>query len=209
MSENETEIVLGNKQLAGIFMVVAVLLGVAFTAGYMVRDRTVKKQAIAAASTEPSPNAAAETASPSKDVPAPGGQTHVVGSDDNGVVRPQGTTPEAPDDGASPLGSRRKKEIAKAAELKAAKQDAPGEDPEDFHPRAGRYLQVVAVSKDEAEAVADVLHKKGFKAHAVPKPGSAKIFRVIIGPVRDAGDLSNTRDALRKTGFREVIVQTY
>jgi cell division septation protein DedD len=65
------------------------------------------------------------------------------------------------------------------------------------------------VSRSEADAVADVLTKKGFQAHSVPKPGSANIYRVLIGPVRDAGDLSSTRDALRKTGFREVIVQRY
>jgi cell division septation protein DedD len=68
---------------------------------------------------------------------------------------------------------------------------------------------VVALSRSEAEGLADVLHKKGFRAHAVPKPGNASVYRVIVGPIRDAGDLSSTRDALRKTGFREVIVQRY
>jgi cell division protein FtsN len=57
--------------------------------------------------------------------------------------------------------------------------------------------------------VSEVLHAKGFAAHAVPKPGNPKIYRVLIGPVRDAGDLSTTREALRQTGFREVIVQKY
>jgi cell division septation protein DedD len=70
-------------------------------------------------------------------------------------------------------------------------------------------LQVAAVGRDEAEAIADVLQRKHFRAHAVPKPGSARLFRVLIGPVRDAADLSSTRDALRKTGFGEVIVQKY
>jgi cell division septation protein DedD len=66
------------------------------------------------------------------------------------------------------------------------------------------------VERDEAEAIADVLRKKGFRAHAVPKPGSNKLYRVIVGPVRDAGDLRSTRDALHNTaGFREVIVQRY
>jgi hypothetical protein len=32
---------------------------------------------------------------------------------------------------------------------------------------------------------------------------------VLIGPIRDTADLSSTRDSLRKTGFREVIVQKY
>ena len=78
-----------------------------------------------------------------------------------------------------------------------------------YVPHSGsQYLQVAAVGRDEAEAVSDVLRKRGFHAHAVPKPGNEKLYRVIIGPVKDAGDLSSTRDALRKT-FREVIVQRY
>jgi len=79
-----------------------------------------------------------------------------------------------------------------------------------FTPERGQtFLQVAAVGPDEAEAIADVLHKKGFRAHAVPKPGNPKFFRVLIGPIRDTADLSSTRDSLRKTGFREVIVQKY
>jgi cell division septation protein DedD len=72
-----------------------------------------------------------------------------------------------------------------------------------------QFLQVAAVARDQALGVADVLHAKGFRAHAVPKPGDPKLYRVLIGPLRDAGDLSTTRDALRTIGFREVIVQKY
>jgi cell division septation protein DedD len=58
-------------------------------------------------------------------------------------------------------------------------------------------------------AVAAVLRRKGFHAHAVPKPGDGTLYRVIVGPIRDAGELSSTRDLLRKTGFGQVIVQHY
>jgi cell division protein FtsN len=54
-----------------------------------------------------------------------------------------------------------------------------------------------------------VLNKKGFHAHSVPKPGSTTIYRVLIGPIRDTGELSSTRDQLRSNGFRDVIVQRY
>lgn len=207
MSEHETEIILGNKQLAGIFVVVAVLLGVAFTAGYMVRDRALKKPASTTETVEPVASQSSGSATGS--APASGGQTHMVGSDESGLANPAvkgaGTSPEQ-----SPLGARRKKSSISDQGAKGnSSPPVSDESADDFHPKAGRYLQVAAVNKDEAETVADVLHKKGFKAHAVPKPGSAKIFRVIVGPARDAGDLASTRDALRKTGFREVIVQTY
>ncbi len=79
-----------------------------------------------------------------------------------------------------------------------------------FAPQSGQeFLQVTAVPYDHALAVAAVLRKKGFHAHAVPKPGGANLYRVIVGPIHDAGELSSTRDSLRKTGFSQVIVQHY
>lgn len=42
-SDSETEILLGNKQLIGIFFVLAVLVGVAFYGGYMVGRGTAEK----------------------------------------------------------------------------------------------------------------------------------------------------------------------
>ena len=79
-----------------------------------------------------------------------------------------------------------------------------------FAPQSGQeFLQVAAVPRDHALAVASVLRKKGFQAHAVPKPGDANLYRVIVGPIRSAGDLSSTRDSLRKTGFSQVIVQHF
>jgi cell division protein FtsN len=43
----------------------------------------------------------------------------------------------------------------------------------------------------------------------VAKPGNLGLYRVLVGPVKDTADLSSTRDELRKTGFRDVIVQRY
>lgn len=204
-SDSETEILLGNKQLVGIFVVVAVLLGVAFTAGYMVGHNGSLKKPVQTASDLPAA-APADTSNTAANK-AEGGQTHTVGSDDNGPLR--STAPEtSAQSSATPLGVR--KPEGKTESKAAVPPATPADDNENYSPRANaKYLQVAAVNKDEAQAVADVLHRKGFRAHAVPKPGNAKIYRVIIGPLRDAGDLSNTRDALRKTGFREVIVQTY
>src|SRR5947209_18287468 len=70
--ENETEILLGNKQLLGIFLVVAVLLGISFTGGYMAGRGSSKKAALAV---EPAATEAthAETGT--------GGQTHTVPPD--------------------------------------------------------------------------------------------------------------------------------
>lgn len=204
-SDSETEILLGNKQLAGIFFVVAALLGIAFYGGYMVgRAGSGNK----AAATNPP---AVRTAAPST-AAASGGETHSFPSDtasptpapDQSASKPVDT---ASPDAEPPLGSPRRKQ-AQAAPAASVDTVANGTSAA-FTPQAGeQFLQVAAVGKDEAEGVADVLQRKGFLAHAVPKPGT-KLYRVLIGPLKDAADLSSTRDALRRTGFREVIVQRY
>ena len=195
-SESETEILLGNKQLLGIFFVVAVLLGVAFYGGYVVgRGAAAPKTTSAAASPAPDQTATTPTS-------GTGGETHSVPAEVAAPSEPAPTASEtAPPSSEPPLGSPKRKNIENAASTSSA---------EPFTPRGGQtFLQVTAVGRDEAVAIADVLQKKGFRAHAVPKPGSTKLFRVLVGPVHDAADLSSTRDSLRKTGFREVIVQHY
>ncbi len=205
-SESETEILLGNKQLLGIFFVVAILLGIAFYGGYMVGRGPTTKKGIAAATGETAPAAnrnatAGETHSFPADTNTPGDQNATAGTAE---ARRPASSEAAAQAEQPPLGSPQRKE---------ATRPPSGSDSaayEGFAPQAGEeFLQVAAVTKDEAVAVADVLHKKGFSAHAVPKPSNPKIYRVLIGPIRDAGDLSSTRDALRRTGFREVIVQRY
>ena len=206
-SESETEILLGNKHLLGIFFVVAILLGVAFTGGYMVgRNSAEKRPATVSAGT---PDAAATATNPSSL------ETH-------SIPPPAGSTAE-PSSGASPETSSRKtnSHVAEAAPQQdvplgstkrkpAAAPVAESSPASGYLPQSGQtFLQVVAVGRNEADGIADVLNKKGFHAHSVAKPGSATIYRVLIGPIRDTADLSSTREALRNTGFRDVIVQHY
>ncbi|MGC2658309.1 MAG: SPOR domain-containing protein [Bryobacteraceae bacterium] len=214
-SESETEILLGNKQLLGIFFVIAVLLGIAFTGGYMVGRGSGDKKA--AAVILPAGPTTPVTRNP------PAGETHSVGAAPNpDESQPVGAADQPVDIPATgkgvastedaPLGSPRRKEHE--AKTEAREQEPVPVNTDSgaaWAPEPGQtFLQVAATTRDEAEAVADVLQKKGFRAHAVPKPGNPKLYRILIGPVRDAGDLSNTREALRdKAGFREVIVQKY
>jgi cell division septation protein DedD len=197
-NESETEILLGNKQLLGIFFVVAILLGVAFTGGYMVGRSAVEKAPDAR-----TPSARSTSAAETHAVPADSS------ADDHSTASSTGSAPQSPDSTeakAAPLNTR----PLGSPPAGRSKTVAPPATADSFTPERGQtFLQVAAVGRDEAEAIADVLHKKGFRAHAVPKPGSSKFYRVLIGPIRDTADLSSTRDSLRKTGFREVIVQKY
>ena len=212
-SDGETEIVLGNKRLLGIFFVVVILLGVAFTAGYKVGQGS-KKSGLAS----PDTTAASSNGGETHGFPPEGSSNPPPASSSNTGVpsQPESAPPPTPEPGqqeGAPLGSPTPAKVPAAPKVSHPK---PSEEPESpaaatgFAPQSGQiFLQVAAVSRDEALAVAEVLRKKGFPAHAVPRPGGGKLYRVIIGPTRDASDLNNTRGALRNAGFREIFVQHY
>jgi cell division protein FtsN len=215
--DGEKEILLGNKQLLGIFFLLAILFCVFFTAGYMVGRSTGEKKpaepAVEAKSTQ------AETAN------ANGGETHAVSPDpapassdpasDSALQKPSASTRDdapaaresAKDSSPEPLGSRKKPKPQKA-ELTRSEEEREPPHPPAALASAGHntYLQVAALGRADAEAVAKVLNKKGFRARIAPKPGT-QYYRVLVGPVRDAGELNSTRDALKNKGFREVFVQ--
>lgn len=210
--DNETEILLGNKQLLGIFFVVAILLGVAFYGGYMVGKAAPEKKIAPAGPTQETASSAA-TASVGT-----GGVTKTLPGDSTAAPNPTAALDPPESSPEPPLGTPKSKkpqppsqpEPPRTADTAQTSATVGAKASSSFTPEPGQeFLQVAAVERDEALAVADVLHAKGFHAHAVQKPGNPKIYRVLIGPVRDATDLSTTRDALRNTGFREVIVQKY
>ncbi|HXE13472.1 MAG TPA: SPOR domain-containing protein [Bryobacteraceae bacterium] len=198
-SESETEILLGNKQLLGIFFLVAVLIGVAFGGGYMLGrgagDKGEKK--LETATVPAKDPASGGTANP------PGGETRTVSPSDSAITDANAATADQMD---QPLGSPKHK----PAQAGQAEEAAPTATPVSFTPQSGQeFLQVAAVPRGEASGISEVLRKKGFPAHTVPVPGNTKLYRVIVGPIRDVGDLSSTREQLRKTGFGKVIVQKY
>src|SRR4051794_34449085 len=85
-NERESEILLGNKQLLGIFFAVALLLGVAFYGGYMVGRRSSGKKASAVAGT------AVPATANSQNVTA--GETHTI----------PGESPGSAEESKHPLG---------------------------------------------------------------------------------------------------------
>jgi cell division septation protein DedD len=224
-SENETEILLGNRHLLAIFFVLAVLLGIAFTGGYMVgRNGADKKpNTLSAAATDPTASTSSTSmethalspAADSNDAPPAGDQTHTVAPPSGPPDVLQVPIKEDP-----PLGTPKKERDAEegaassSAKPSAAQKASPApprsQASERFSPQGGQtFLQVAAVGHTEANALADVLSGKGFHAHAVAKPGANDVYRVLIGPMRDTSDLSSTRDSLRNAGFTKIFVQKY
>jgi cell division septation protein DedD len=211
--ENESEILLGNKQLLAIFFVIAFLLFVAFTGGYMVgRGSPDKKPLIAAAPViENQPKDSGLETHPVGPAPEDAANEPKAASRRSAKPNPEVEAPEEQDQ--PPLGTPKRKGKGKVTAAKQQPEAPPvSNTPEEYLPQTGQmFLQVVALQRDDAYGVTEVLAKKGFRAHAVPKPGSGgKVYRVLVGPIRDTSELSATREALRKNaGFQDIILQHY
>jgi cell division protein FtsN len=218
-SENETEILLGNRHLLAIFFVLAVLLGIAFTGGYMVgRNSSDKKPpAISASAVDPTA-ATTATSLETHALPPASDNTDAASSEQPHTVQPPPPEPvPAPSKEETPLGTPKKQPAPEdqpaSVKVPAAKPTPPlpqaKPDPTFAGPQSGQtFLQVGAMGHTEANGLAAALSKKGFRAHAVAKPGTS-VYRVLIGPIGDTSDLSTTRDSLRNAGFTKIFVQKY
>jgi cell division septation protein DedD len=72
-------------------------------------------------------------------------------------------------------------------------------------PEAGRtYLQVVSVAKPQAEALAEVLAKRGFRAFVAPGPDE-RTFRVLVGPAADLSDVGKLKSELEAVGMKPFV----
>jgi cell division septation protein DedD len=206
-TDTEAEILIGNKQLLGIFFILAVLMSVVFTAGYMIGRGSADRKATDAAAAQSYPGgqtAPGETHA----LPADGGSTPATSDTSSSEAS---LPPSAPVEAPPPVVPRTEPVAPRTAAVKEPRQapETSSNAPLVFSPRPGQlFLQVAAVGKGEAITVANILVTKGFAAHVAPKPDS-KIYRVLVGPVNAAGELSATREALRKQGFRQVFLQRY
>jgi cell division protein FtsN len=174
----EFEVLLGNKQLLSVFFIVVILLGVFFTMGYIVGRKSVPVETSVAASAK---------------APEPVGrpqQSDQQGGQSAEKEKLQFETPPAVPAPAAPLESDAPPNI----EAAAVSEPAPGQT----------FLQVAAVKRPEAELVADVLKSKGFPSLIAPHP-TEPIYRVLVGPLRDADSFTKTRLALEAAGFKPIV----
>jgi cell division septation protein DedD len=66
------------------------------------------------------------------------------------------------------------------------------------------YLQVAAVDRGMAGVLVEVLHRKGFQAEFTSGP-TEDIFRVLVGPAKDAEALARTKADLQAAGFTSIV----
>jgi cell division septation protein DedD len=195
MPKNETgefELVLGNRQLLSGFAVVAILFGVFFAMGYIVGRNstpsvrtTPELQTSAAASSEPMRSPAPPAVTP----PAPPVDSA------NPAAAPAA---EAPPVAAPPV---RAPEAAKPAERPAESLAAV---PTVDTVQPGTYLQVMAIKKQDADVIAKALQGKGFPTLMTPSSREG-IFRVMVGPYKDATSLGNAKTELENSGFHPIV----
>ena len=192
--DGEFELILANRQLLSVFFIVVILLGVFFTMGYIVgRNSAPLVSESAAPPKSETKTAAAETAthppaSPSAEAPAAEKQSGDAPSPAPAATEPQRSEPEpAQPEPVKPPAVK----AAKASKQASGSRVVPGQS----------YLQLAATSQHEADIMVDVLRKKGFKAMSAEideKPGT---FRVLVGPVTDAGSVNQMRADLQGAGF--------
>jgi cell division protein FtsN len=52
--------------------------------------------------------------------------------------------------------------------------------------------------------VGQTLSKRGFKTQLAAAP-TGGVFRVLVGPLKDAADIARTRSDLEKAGFKPIV----
>jgi cell division protein FtsN len=184
---SEFELVLGNKQLLSVFFIVVVLLGVFFTMGYIVGRNSAPVDAARSADTYERGNAPSSMPKARQETPASVAITEQQPAPtDAPAARENASEPEAP--AAAALS----KPVAIPAVTAA-------------HPEAGRtYLQVVSVAKPQADSLAEVLAKRGFRAFVAPGPDE-RTFRVLVGPAADIDHLGKLKAELEAVGMKPFV----
>jgi len=191
--DGEFELVLGNKQLLSVFFIIVILLGVFFTMGYIVG----RNSGPVSASTDR--GAAPVPLTPRPDAPSSMPKTPAP----TAAVDSQANPPAEPS--SKPLEAQPVKPAEKPLEVPAVTSSLRVVNPE-----AGQmYIQVSSMlAQPEAEIMVEVLGKKGFRSIIAPGPNSGK-FRVLVGPVQDAGDAGKVKSDLEQAGFRGAFVKKY
>ena len=207
--DGEFELVLGNRQLLGMFFVVVVLLGVFFVLGYVVgrnsaplvnaevsSTRKTDTKPMVVDSPVPKATPAPETGTPPAQEPAKPLET---ATEKPAEPKPEPPKPEPTKPSTSKSEPAVKREITKAD--KPRPSAAPAAPAQGGAPIPGQtYLQLVATTKHDADATVDVLRKNSFPALDAEVPEKPGMFRVLVGPLAP-GDVNKTKADLQGKGF--------
>ena len=228
--EGEFELVLGNRQLLSVLFIIVVLLFVFFLMGWiagritgpspdMAANRPPRSIDVTPPNTQTPP---AQTKSGLSDPRRPSSSGDPVRVDPPKpeppkpeppkptLPKPEPPKPEPPKP-ALPKPEPPKPEPPKVEPAKTAKGEtkkAPEPKPAPVAPAkpstggAGRYWQVSATTKGEADALVRRLSGQGFAAMAVQVPNT-ETYRVLVGPYASDDESRDARGKLGAAGYRD------
>jgi cytoskeletal protein RodZ len=190
--DGEFELILGNRQLLGVFFIVIVLLAVFFTMGYIVGRNSaplISADVNARKATEAKP-LVVDSPAPKEPAPAPAPQPAPAPVEPAPKAETPTPTPapapvtknEKPPEKEKPAKTK-KEEAAKAKTDKPRPTEASSNLPE----QGKTYLQLVATTKTDADRLVELLRKNGFKALDYQIPDDPNRYRVMVGPIPDGG----------------------
>jgi len=200
-TDNEKELILGNKQLISLFFLVVAMCGAFFAFGYMIgrnATRTVVTASTAAASPDGSaaPAVAQSAEPPAETAPA---DSAPVASDAPPAVTETQPAQDAPVATAP---------VAAAAKPAAAASPAPAPPPPAAPVTGGNeiYLQVTALRLADADNLVKTLKEQNLPALTA---GSSKpdLFRVMVGPYHQMTQVAEAKARLKALGFANAFVQ--
>lgn len=200
LDENDQgrEIVLGNKQLLSMFFIVAALLGVAFTMGYIIGRNTTNVSAATGATTVSPVNkrAQADGPEPTDDTPAPAPATR---TESNAPAPVTGTQPAKPYVESTPPPAV--KPAPKPVAAPPVDAPASGETVS-----KGSYLQVAALKRQDADHLVASLRQRGYAALLGESPKEG-LFRVLVGPFKDSPALADSKQRLKAAGIETIVAR--
>ncbi len=213
--DGEMELVLGNRQLLSVLFILVVLLGVFFTMGYIVGRNNPSEEKIRVAVAR-------------EKVEVAGKQPPVTVDPSAGVVstKPAPSVVETPPPSPGPVSvevtpkkeekkeePKKKEEARKEAEKKKETPAPPPPAPPSGNifqqtPTPGQYLQVAAIDRPGATGMVEAYRKQGFSASITPS-SSPTLFRVVIGPLKSAEEIADTKTRLKKIGVDGAILRKF
>src|ERR1700744_3769203 len=202
--EGEKELVLGNKQLMGLFFVVVALCGVFFAMGYMM-GRPSAKTPLANPETNQAPAAT-----------APGVQQQVQQQSEPPRETAETATPAPadPQPQPAPIETKPARDTPQSAPVAEAPAPRPPPAPQTAAPATGvsvpqegaTYLQVTVLLRSDADKLVKTLREQNFPA-LVAESSKPDLFRVMVGPYHQTSDVADAKARLKALGFANAFVQ--
>lgn len=204
--KGQSDITLGGSHLAGIFLGVVVLCGIFFALGYVMGRNGSPGLLPAVTGSKSSPVNADGELNSGKGAPASTGWDFYPRTSASGkrLDATPGLTPAKPVT-AMPKPAPRAPRGPIAMQPRPKHLRIVRRPPTLAGGRPGISLQIAAMrDRTDALALAGFLKKKGYPAFAWG-PGHDRLFRVQVGPYRDAKSAEAARRHLQHEGFRSIL----